>query len=433
MLLQMITSTLLATTIFIGLIILDWKIAFSCALIIITVYILIAFSAKNLLKFNSKMIASSSQLLMKSLNEGLGSIKDIILSSGYDFFINDYRSADIPQRFLQAKNQFLVGAPRFLLEAAGMLTLTSLGLYISLSKIYKRNNCNTRNPCFGGAKIIAFLAANLWWLGEIKFVSTDLKNILDLLDLTYKKEVHKVELDFNKTHIVGKDLSFKYVGSNRMILNEVSFKINPGEVIGIVGKTGSGKSTFVDIVIGLLKPESGSLKVGGIDIYDPANESYLRSWQSQIAHVPQEIFLRDSTIAENIAFGYQIDQINMTLAREAADLAQLGDMIESNPDGLLQRVGERGANLSGGQKQRLGIARALYRQTNILILDEATSALDRITEQDIIHSLSQLNRKVTIIMIAHRLSTLQICNRIFEFRDNTLSVRQPHVNSHELS
>ena len=123
----------------------------------------------------------------------------------------------------------------------------------------------------------------------------------------------------------------------------------------------------------------------------------------------------------------------MTLAREAADLAQLGDMIESNPDGLLQRVGERGANLSGGQKQRLGIARALYRQTNILILDEATSALDRITEPDIIHSLSQLNRKVTIIMIAHRLSTLQICNRIFEFRDNTLSVRQPHVNSHELS
>ncbi len=194
------------------------------------------------------------------------------------------------------------------------------------------------------------------------------------------------------------------------VLKSLSLEIRAGETVGFVGASGSGKSTLLDIVMGLLAPTTGCVTVDGV----PITEGNLRGWQLNIAHVPQAIFLADSTIAENIAFGVPIDQIDMDRVRKAAIQAQISSDIESWPKGYSTRVGERGARLSGGQRQRIGIARALYKRAEVIILDEATSALDTETELGVMQAINALDAKITILIIAHRLSTLSSCDQIVE-------------------
>jgi len=205
-------------------------------------------------------------------------------------------------------------------------------------------------------------------------------------------------------------LTFAYQAGGPVVLKQIDLTIRKGERIGIIGATGSGKSTLMDIIMGLLAPVSGSLLVDGIRI----DASTRQAWQKHIAHVPQAIFLSDSTIEENIAFGVPLAEIDHDRVRAAARQAQIADLIEGMPNGYRSMVGERGGRLSGGQRQRIGIARALYKQADVIVLDEATSALDNATERFVMDAIDALHADLTVVMIAHRLTSLQKCDWIVE-------------------
>ena len=192
------------------------------------------------------------------------------------------------------------------------------------------------------------------------------------------------------------------------------------ERIGIIGKTGSGKSTLVDILMGLLYPTVGSVFIDNSKLDFATNLRDIVNWRMNIAHVPQNIYLSDNSIEQNIAFGIPKENINFNLVKDAARKAQIDSFIEQMPKGYQTYVGERGVKLSGGQRQRIAVARALYREANVLVFDEATSALDNSTEQAIINSIENLSSKLTIILIAHRLSTVKNCDRIFELNEGEL-------------
>jgi ATP-binding cassette subfamily B protein len=217
----------------------------------------------------------------------------------------------------------------------------------------------------------------------------------------------KAALEFKK-YLSLNAISFRYPESETDVLRNLSLLIPKGERIGFIGNTGGGKSTLLDIVMGLLHPTKGVITVDG----EVLNLDSMDAWQKKIAHVPQSIFLSDSTVLENIAFGMSTDEIDEDRVRQAAIKAQIHHDIESWPLKYSTIVGERGVRISGGQRQRLGIARALYRNAEILIFDEATSALDNQTEKAVINILRELSNEVTILMIAHRVTTLQGCSRI---------------------
>jgi ATP-binding cassette subfamily B protein len=188
--------------------------------------------------------------------------------------------------------------------------------------------------------------------------------------------------------------------------------------VGFIGTTGSGKSTLLDIVMGLLLPTNGTLEIDG----QPVTPTNNRAWQAHIAHVPQAIYLSDSSIEENIAFGVPKDQINHRRVKQAAQQAQIADSIESWPNQYQTFVGERGIRLSGGQRQRIGIARALYKQADVIIFDEATSALDNETEQSVMRAIELLSKDLTVLIIAHRLTTLRTCTEIFEIGNGAITI-----------
>jgi len=205
-----------------------------------------------------------------------------------------------------------------------------------------------------------------------------------------------------------RDICFKYPNSEKLILDNINLNIYPNQVIGFVGPSGSGKSTLIDILLGLIPPQSGSIKLDG----EPISNNH-RAWQDIIGYVPQSIFLSDTSIAENIAFGIPLESIDIPRIHEVIKLAQLDTFVGDLPDGINTIVGERGVQLSGGQCQRIGIARSLYIDSNILFLDEATSSLDGVTESFIMDSINNLQGKKTIVIVAHRLTTVKNCDTIF--------------------
>jgi ABC-type multidrug transport system fused ATPase/permease subunit len=235
--------------------------------------------------------------------------------------------------------------------------------------------------------------------------------------------VHEVDLEelsepilFNKT-IQLQDVSYAYPMAEKSALNNINMTIQCKQTIGFVGSTGSGKTTLADIILGILSPKNGSLLIDGQII----TEKNRREWQKLIGYVPQNIYLADASVAENIAFGVEPSKIDHDQVKKAARVANLDNFIEKEmPHGYKSEVGERGVRLSGGQRQRIGIARAMYHQPDILILDEATSALDNITEHEVMDAVNALGQEITIILIAHRLSTVQSCDNLFFLQDGRI-------------
>jgi len=219
-----------------------------------------------------------------------------------------------------------------------------------------------------------------------------------------------------KKSIELKNITFSYPGKNQLALNNLSLSIQAKSVIGLVGTSGSGKSTLIDVLLGLITPQQGEMKIDGV-LIDKKN---LRSWQNTIGFVPQSIFLSEGTIAENVAFGIPKNQIDEQLVKKALKLAHLDQLVQSLEKGIHTKVGERGVKLSGGQRQRIGIARALYDEPQVLVFDEATSALDGITEKLIMEAIHDFAGKKTIIMIAHRLKTIEQCDQIFIIEDGSV-------------
>ena len=414
-LLQMITAALVALGLLTGLLLVDWAVALGAAILFGTVYGLLAATASNELRRNSKRITSASGQRIKVLQEGLGAIRDVLLDDNQRIYVDIYRQQDRQQRQLQAKNQFLALFPRYVVEALGMVAIALLGGFLVLQK----GSGTAVIPllgalALGAQRLLPALQQVYAGWSNLKGFNADLAGVLVMLNQPLPLQVSVSNPMVLQESIRIEEVQFRYTPEQSNVLQDLNLKINRGDRIGLIGTTGSGKSTTVDLLMGLLKPTFGRLLVDGEDLHDPLFPERLVAWRKAIAHVPQTIYLADTSIAENIAFGVPKDDIDLMRVKKSAQQAQIASFIESSPGGYSSYVGERGIRLSGGQRQRIGIARALYKQASVIVLDEATSALDNVTEKSVMEAIDSLNRNLVLVIIAHRLSTLKRCDRIIQ-------------------
>lgn len=362
---------------------------------------------------NGARIAAMSTEVIKSLQEGLGGIRDILLDGSQEVYSAMYRQSDGVLRRAQADNTFVGQSPRYVVESLSMVVMAGFAYVMSRSNDTATMVVPTLGALAVGAQRVlpVLQQAYLAW-SHIRAGQEPLRQALDLLDQPLPEEINRCisEPVAFEREIRLDGVSFRYPGSSNWLFESLDLVIPKGARVGFVGVTGSGKSTLLDIVMCLLPPANGKLRIDGKAI-TAANR--LR-WQSHIAHVPQAIFLADRSIEENIAFGVPPDQIDRQRVVSAARMAQLDRLIESWPDQYGTSVGERGVRLSGGQRQRIGIARALYKEADVLVFDEATSALDNETEQAVMESIEGLSRDLTILIIAHRLTTIRGCDLVID-------------------
>jgi ATP-binding cassette, subfamily B, bacterial PglK len=365
------------------------------------------------IKNNSEIIAEKSTLVVKSLQEGLGGIRDVIIDSSHAFYCNIFRNADLPVRRATWSNIFIAQVPRYIVETVGMILIVILAYFMA-----QKEGGIEAIPMLGvlalsAQKILPALQQMYASYSSINGAKASSREVLKLLNQKVLK--HPLNIDshdsvrFNQ-EIRLNEMQFRYSRQSPLILKSINLKIHKGECIGFIGVSGSGKSTLVDIIMGLLVPTVGDLIVDGNVITDKNRDD----WYSKIAHVPQKVFLSDTTITQNIAFGIPKDEINQEQVEDSARKAEISEMIKGLPQGYETIVGEQGVKLSGGERQRLGIARALYKRAKLLVLDEATSALDIETERRVMNAVNNLKNDITILVIAHRLTTLKNCNKIVE-------------------
>lgn len=375
--------------------------------------LVIKLSHRRLLK-NSQLVADEAGRVIKSLQEGLGGIRDVLIDSAQEVYCRVFRRADLSMRAAQINSAFIAQSPRFVVEALGMLLIATLAYHLASDS----GGISNAIPILGALALgaqrllpISQQAYQAW--ASIRSNQTSLLDTLSLLDQPLPNNTDDallIPLGFER-NIQLNNVSFRYRPDSDWVLSNVNLTIPKGCRVGFVGATGCGKSTMLDIIMGLLNPTEGQLVVDGI----PIDASNMNSWQKHIAHVPQTIFLADSSIESNIAFGISPDKIDHERVRQAARQANILETIESWPDKFNSGVGERGVRLSGGQRQRIGIARALYKQADVLVFDEATSALDNETERAVMEAILSLGPQMTVLIIAHRLNTLNGCDLIVKF------------------
>ena len=368
---------------------------------------------------NSQRIANEHTKMIKVLQEGMGGIRDILINASQQFYCSLFRNSDVHLRRAIADNDFIALSPRFAIEALGMTLVAILAYYMSQSA----NEAEDIVPilgaiAMGAQRLLPVLQAIYSSVSNIDGSRHSLQEVLDLLSQTlpnYAEQPPAIPMSFKK-EIRLNNLSFRYGENIPMVLNRINLTLTKGKSIGFIGVTGSGKSTLLDIIMGLLSPTEGVLTVDGVVL----TMNNIRNWQANIAHVSQEVYLSDSTIEENIAFGQHKNNIDFNLVKQSAKRACITELIESWPEQYKTVIGERGVRLSGGQIQRIGIARALYRQASILVFDEATSALDSKTEKLVMDSIKDLGKNITVLIIAHRVTTLKDCDQVVELGDSKI-------------
>ena len=411
--LTLISSSIMLVVILLALISIDPIIALSAFGGFGSIYAIIIRINRGRMLINSENIARESTQLIKSLQEGLGGIRDVLIDGCQAVYCQIYRNADLPLRQAQGNSSFINQSPRFLIEALGMMLIAMLAYALARQP----DGISKAIPvlgalALGAQRLLPVLQAAYAAWSNIQTGQVSLQDTLELLDQPLPEYVDQPPakpITFQQ-QIVLKQLSFRYTPQTPWVLKNVDLTIKKGSRIGFIGLTGSGKSTLLDVIMGLLESNEGTLEIDNQVI----TTHNTRQWQVHIAHVPQAIFLADSTIQENIAFGVPINKIDHVLVKKAAQKAQISDIIDTWPNKYNTFVGERGIRLSGGQRQRIGIARALYKQANVIIFDEATSALDNKTEQAVMQSIESLGKDLTVLIIAHRLTTLQNCDQIVE-------------------
>lgn len=387
-----------------------------------SLYILVTILSKRFLQANSRTYATEMGRVNKLIQEGIGGIRDVIIDGTQSIYSGLYKGALSRMQYAAAGNAILAQSPRFVIEMLVMVIFAG----ITFVMIERDVSFVSMIPvlgviALGAQRMLPVLQQAYAAYASIRGGADSTLDVLSILELEQTVSSGIVtslpnHVSFEKTLRV-ENLSFSYRGDSKMILNNINFEIKQGERVGLIGATGSGKSTLVDIVMGLLHPTNGAIYVDGNKL---CSEN-IRDWQSCISHVPQSIYLADTTIAENIAFGVEPCEIDMDRVREASNVAQISQTIESFSDSYQTYVGERGIRLSGGQLQRIGMARAIYKGARVLILDEATSALDGETESSVMSAIDGLEAKVTMLIIAHRMATLQNCNFIIELKDGVVT------------
>ena len=378
------------------------------------------------LLLNSRTVAEDSAQRIRALQEGLGGVRDLLIDGTQAMYTEIYGQADRRLKKAQAENYFISSSPRLLMEAVVMVLTAGLALFMSMQP----GGLGRAIPvlgalALGAQRLLPMLQQAYYSWSMIKGSEGSALIALEMLDLPlppYADEERPAPLAF-KHCIRFENVWFRYRAQGPWVLKGINLTVPRGARVGVVGVTGRGKSTLLDILMGLLAPDKGRLMIDGVEI----DESNRRAWQRHIAHVPQSIFLTDATVTENIALGVRQGEIDLARVRRAAEQAQIAQTIEEWELGYDTVVGERGVRLSGGQRQRIGIARALYKQADVLVFDEATSALDTETERLVMDSINGLDRHLTIFIIAHRRSTLAGCSSIIELEaGNMLSIEPAH-------
>ena len=428
-LLSLITNCLVLLGLLWALILIDAKVALMAGGVFGLAYGLIMQTSKKQLANNSKRSAVYNQASLQSLQEGLGAIRDVLMDGSQQLYLQIYRQADRPLRQAQAQSNFIGAFPRYIIEAVGLCLIGGLAYGLTSGN----GGMATALPLLGalalGAQRIlpALQQAYSAWV-TIKAYESAVEAVVSSLEQPLPQGAFATIPTSRslQQQICFERVSFGYSSDGPQVLNRLSFEIKKGERVGLIGTTGSGKSTTVDLLMGLLEPSSGQITVDGCSIHSHKEPERLLAWRAAIAHVPQMIYLADRSIAENIAFGVAAAELDLERVKLAAEQAQIAEFIESIPRGYNTFVGERGIRLSGGQRQRIGIARALYKQASVLVFDEATSALDNATEAALMEAIEGLSRELTIVMIAHRLGTVQHCDRVIELEGGTILRRVFH-------
>jgi len=407
------TSGILFTSIMTTLFIIDPTVAGVSVVVFGSTYIFIALLTRYRVGLNGQRVAQQQSNLIKIIQEGLGGIRDIILGETQAVYSAAFNKSNLQIQRADVENTFINGFPRYFMESIGMILIAILILVMN----NRQGNLVDELPILGVLALGAQRSLPLMQMFYASWTSmlggkASLIDVMELLDKPLQKKGNLTEPEplLLSGNINFKNISFQYGINGPPVLEGFNLTISKGSRLGIIGKTGSGKSTVLDLLMSLLEPTQGQVRVDDL----PLNIERKRAWQKALAHVPQSIFLTDSTIAENIAFGIQPDQIDFDRVREVAKQAHISEFIESSPESYGTIVGERGVRLSGGQRQRIGIARALYKQASVLIFDEATSSLDNETEQSVMETIEGLSKDLTLVIIAHRLTTLKNCTQIVE-------------------
>jgi ABC-type multidrug transport system fused ATPase/permease subunit len=405
-----LTNVLLVAGIVVALFLIEPYLTLATVLGFLCIYVAIAFFTQSQLKKNGITIAQESRAVVKHIQEGLGGIRDIIIDGSYKRFTHQYHLADKRLRFAYSDNHFLGQAPRFVVEGLSMVLIAGIAVIFSSRENMLGLITSLGVVALGGQKALPLVQRVYLGWANIRGGEQTLKDVLSRLDKKTRTSQSVQKISFN-TRIDFDKVDFSYEPGKAPVLRNINLSIDLGSRIGLVGPTGSGKSTFTDLLMGLLQPTVGKIRIDGT----PITDENISAWRKHVAHVPQEIYLADCSIRENIAFGVDPQDIDNERVTRAAKLANIDSLVDSWDDKYDTVVGERGARLSGGQRQRIGIARALYREAQILVLDEVTSALDSATEQEILQSLSQLDDGITLILISHRNSNLVLCKTVFRF------------------
>ncbi|MDB3889153.1 ABC transporter ATP-binding protein/permease [Candidatus Pelagibacter sp.] len=411
------SSLIKAISIVVALLIYNFKVALVLGLTFIIAYFFIYFGLQS--KFNKigNILTTQQSKLYKLMTEGFGSIKDIIVLSRGNFFVKEFRQS---RNLIASKSAFITTmslAPRPLIETVAMVTIISMILYFIKSTNDNVTSILSTLAVFGlgSYRLLPAFQDIYYNLSTIKGSLPAYKSISKYLKQSnYLKETANINnpILLKKNDVLEfENVNFFYDNNQAPSLNEIKIKINLNTTVGIVGQTGAGKSTFGNLILGILRPTSGSIKINDKKI---DNDFEIQRWQKNISFVPQNLFLLETSIKNNIAFTLKDEDVDLDKIKKSCEMAKLSDFINSLDNKYDTMVGEKGIKLSGGQQQRIGIARAIYNDTSILFLDEATSALDGITEEKVINSIKKDNNK-TIFLISHNFSTIKNCDKIIYF------------------
>lgn len=422
---QAATSAIIGLSIVVMIVVIDPLLAAASCASFVLLYWIANLLTRARMQANGAVIAASETERIKSIQEGLGSIREVIVDATQRTFIERFAKVDVRLRAAQSENGYFGTAPRYIIEGGALALIAALAYAMS----QRQGGLPAALPvlgalAMGAQRLLPQAQAIYWaWAGMVGAKSILLET-LTLLSLPVDQNTLGSALPASGQGLLIEfsDVSFAYSAQASPVLRGVSFAVRKGQRIGIIGTTGSGKSTLVDLFMGLLSPTQGQILIAG---QAPLAGPSVKSWQRRVAHVPQAIYLADTSILENIAFGTPREQIDIARVMRAATRAQLAEFIESLDHKYETVVGERGCRLSGGQRQRIGIARALYKEADILVLDEATSALDEATEAAVIECVDHLGPEISLLMISHRPSTLRHCDAVLRVSEGQASWLTP--------
>lgn len=424
-LLNFYTEAMVGVALAITVAIMSPKLAFGMFCILILEVLAIGKIIKPIMRRVGIKYREESSICNKWMLQGVTGIKSIKVSNTEEFFCENYRKHSEVQVDAERKNQTLASIPKVTIEAFTVAAVLGIMLFlVMLGQDLEELIPQLSAFVVAAVRLLPCVNRMSTSMNQIPFLEGAIDNVINTMESETVLHLDKKDVDSEKADrrlefaedVCLDNVTFAYPNSSSLVLQAAGMSIRRGQSVGVVGPSGAGKTTAIDIMLGLLKPQEGKVVVDGTDI-----EENLVTWRSKLAYIPQSIFLMDDSIKENVAFGHYLDEIDEDKVWKSLADAQMEEFVRGLPDGIDTEIGEAGVRLSGGQRQRIGIARALYNDPDILFFDEATSALDNDTEAAIMESIENLKGHKTLVIIAHRLSTIENCDVVYKVENGKIN------------